>query len=322
MNIYPWQTSQWDFLQKARAHHRLAHALLFYGAKGLGKNALALIFIKALLCESKQSLPCGICKACHLFAANTHPDFFYIRPQEDAKTIKVEAIRNLSLELSKTATQTKKVILITPADAMQHATANALLKILEEPIGDTLFILICEQQDVLLPTIRSRCQKIYFYADQNVALQWLLQDARDVQTLEAQWFLSYAQGAPLTVGPYSVAELKTMRDTLFLKLLDIKNQKQSPLEVAQCYVKENITILVSLLFSLCMDLLRLQYVKDKECLVNKDQLSYLELLLAFCNAQHLIQWFQHLQQVQRWLNHPGINVQLLLEGIFIRWESQ
>ncbi|WP_153146374.1 DNA polymerase III subunit delta' [Dechloromonas sp. H13] len=174
MNFISLHSSTWGKLQAQRA--RLPHALLLIGQRGLGKFALAQAFAQGLLCESPadDGTACGRCLACNWFEQGNHPDYRLLQPQalgeeadaEDGKKkasqqITIDQVRGLDDFLNVGAHRAGlKVVVISPADAMNRNTANALLKTLEEPAPSTLFLLVSNEPLRLLPTIRSRCQVV------------------------------------------------------------------------------------------------------------------------------------------------------------------
>jgi DNA polymerase III subunit delta' len=174
----PWLLPQLTGLMSRRAH-----ALLLDGPAGLGQWELALALASARLCEAPGSAgACGSCPSCALLASRTHPDLLLLAPEvqllawdwpmgekqrneldskerKPSKDIRVEALRAAIEFCQRTSARGRaKVVLVYPAERMNHVSANALLKTLEEPAVDQLFILASEAAHLLLPTIRSRCQ--------------------------------------------------------------------------------------------------------------------------------------------------------------------
>lgn len=149
-------------LQKSFEHGRLAHAYLFEGGTGTGKAEFALWLAKHLFCTNlSENQPCNTCNNCVRINQNEHPDVLQIFP--DGQTIKVDQIRQLKEEFSKSGMETKqKVFLIQQADKMSTGAANSLLKFLEEPDGKVLAILETASLARILPTIQSRCQILHF----------------------------------------------------------------------------------------------------------------------------------------------------------------
>jgi DNA polymerase III subunit delta' len=214
--IYNWQFKLWRrFLDLAP---KFPHALLLLGPRGVGKFEFARAAAKFLLCQRAAaglSKACGECVACQLLAQGNHPDFFLIQPESESteaaegeaepsagekkkkpsKQIKISQIRDL-LDSIQTGTHQggRRVILLAPAESMNTATANALLKTLEEPPPDTVMLLVSSEPDRLLPTIRSRCQGLAFgEPDSALALAWL----REAEVADAADLLARYGGAPL-----------------------------------------------------------------------------------------------------------------------------
>lgn len=211
--VYPWQKQLWQNLNQGR--QKLHHAFLMHGRAGIGKYDFALNFSKALLCPNTDGNghACDKCPSCHWFDDESHPDFRLISPEQESspdedapvakktkkKTqISVAQIRELSdfLSLSSHQTSGLRIVLINPAEALNQASANALLKMLEEPAPGVIFILVAHQLQRLLPTILSRCQKVNMpVPDQVQALAWL--NMKGVPNPEQQ--LAYLEGSPIKV---------------------------------------------------------------------------------------------------------------------------
>ncbi|WP_180033495.1 MULTISPECIES: DNA polymerase III subunit delta' C-terminal domain-containing protein [Acinetobacter] len=158
--IYPWQQQVWDTL--TGRFPKLGHGLLFYGKKGCGKEAFAQQFLAWVLCLNRQpDGPCGECGSCQWLKADTHPNYVYISTDEDNKKqnakIKIEKIRDL-LPFVQQTVDGWRVIVIEPAEALNIASSNALLKTLEEPGENIVIILLADHYLKLPATIRSRLQ--------------------------------------------------------------------------------------------------------------------------------------------------------------------
>ncbi|HEY5799418.1 MAG TPA: DNA polymerase III subunit delta' [Burkholderiaceae bacterium] len=217
--LYPWQEADWDRLQQLAA--RLPHAILFHGAPGIGKAHFAEQFAQSMLCESRDARghACNACASCTWFVQHNHPDYRRVRPEaleEDggdseegeskaesktkaaktpSKDIKIDQIRALADFMNvSTHRSGKRVVLMYPAENLNGAAANALLKTLEEPPPDTVFLLVSGSLDRLLPTILSRCRKIALtQPDHASALAWLSEQG----VAEADSVLAEHGGAPL-----------------------------------------------------------------------------------------------------------------------------
>ena len=207
---------------------RLPHALLFHGAPGVGKLALAERFAQLLLCEKKGQgvAPCGACEGCRWLLAGNHPDARIVEPEavalalgrpapiaeegaeEQSKEkkkpslqIRIEQTRGLADFLNLASHRGgRRVAIVHPAEDMNAATANSLLKSLEEPPAGAMFILVSHRPARLLPTIRSRCVPVPVpLPEPKGAAAWLA--AQGVRAPE-RW-LAFAGGAPLRALDYA-----------------------------------------------------------------------------------------------------------------------
>lgn len=211
----PWITRQLGELVP-----RSGHAWLIHGPSGLGQYEIGLELARAWLCAAATPRgACGVCSSCHQVDARVHPDLFVLLPetlalekgwpldektQEDpdskkrkpSREIKVDAARAMvSFSQITRSGGTCKVVLIYPAERMNQVTANTLLKTLEEPPGESRFILCSEGADLLLATLRSRCQQYALrWPGQEEALAWLVEQG--MEPSEAAALLGVAGGRP------------------------------------------------------------------------------------------------------------------------------
>lgn len=148
-------------LKNAVRNSNILHSYLFFGTKGIGKNFFAKEFSKMVLCNSKNEKPCNKCKSCIEFNSNNNPDFFVIEP--DGSSIKIEQIRQMQKSiLEKPIESHKKVYIINDAETMTKEAQNCMLKTLEEPQDFIVIILIASNENNILPTVKSRCTKVFF----------------------------------------------------------------------------------------------------------------------------------------------------------------
>jgi DNA polymerase-3 subunit delta' len=157
--VYPWLNATFEHLSDRIAKKKLHHAILLQGPSGLGKACFALNLAQFLLCNNRLGAnTCGSCQSCQLNAANTHPDLHII---ESEKQIGVDQIRGAIKTLVGSAQMSgAKVLIIYQANKMTESSANALLKTLEEPTGNTFLLLTTDKPERILPTIKSRCEKL------------------------------------------------------------------------------------------------------------------------------------------------------------------
>ena len=153
-------------LKKFVAEKNFPHAVLFAGIEGIGKRKIAETCASILLCENPvNGEACGTCDSCKLMAAGSHPDFYVVEPEttKTARNIKIGQIRDLQREAFLRPIQAeRRVVIIDGAEFMNKAAANCILKTIEEPPSQTIFILLTANRSSLLLTIRSRCMTINF----------------------------------------------------------------------------------------------------------------------------------------------------------------
>lgn len=316
--IYPWQQSQWQQISAQYAQQRLPHALLFYGQQGLGKKDFASAVASGVLCESETLTACGVCRHCQLFRAGSHPDFYGVFPEENSKTIKVDQIRDLMGRLTQTAQLARyQVVIIEPAEAMNAAAANALLKTLEEPPGAVVIILISHRLGGVPVTILSRCQQFSFFATADQAtVNWLAPQINH----NAQQLLKMANQSPLLALELAKENYISLRDTLLQHLSAIYFENKNPLQDIDIFLKNDLSRVLQSWLLITMDLLRLQLNMTQDFLVNEDQLSSLQKLSQKIPQKNLLTMLEKLQLAWKSIHGSiAVNLNLLLEGIFLEW---
>jgi len=199
-------------LRAAAADQRLAHALLFAGPDGIGKRTVAVGLATWLHCsqrgvethsaethsaETHGAEACGSCAPCRQVAAGSHPDMQVVGIAAGRKEIGIDRIRELKrfMQLRPVA-GTAKIAIIDDAHMLTVAAQNALLKTLEEPPHGSLVILVASTADALLPTVRSRCQRIQFHPLSADAVEHLLVDRHGIDAATARALAAAADGSP------------------------------------------------------------------------------------------------------------------------------
>ena len=162
LNSFLGNTRIVEILRRAVSQDRLPHAMIFAGPSGVGKRTLAILLAQFVNCrDSDGKTACGKCSSCSKIRAGTHPDIREIQPE--GASIRIDPIRNLINEIAYQPFEARyRVVIIDPADQMQPAAANCLLKTLEEPPSRTIMILIAINPYMLLETIRSRARMLQF----------------------------------------------------------------------------------------------------------------------------------------------------------------
>lgn len=320
--IHPWNLSL--FRQFAAERERLPHALLLKGPAGVGKRDLALALAQWLLCEEPgEAGACGRCDACNWFSQGNHPDFRLVEPidpdaeesdkpaKKGGRQINVESIRAMTEFLTLSAHRGGwRTAVIHPAEHMNVAAANALLKTLEEPPPRVLLLLVTHQPGRLLPTVLSRCRQVAVKAPQTEeALTWL--DAAGVATPRA--VLAEAGGAPLAALAYADPERGVRRDA-FLDAL-ANPGKLDACALAQAN-KDALADVWGWLSRWLADLLAQRLAGRPRYFIDRHGAA--ERIGRQADLAGLLAFQGELTGAARWLRHP-LNAQMLLESWLIRY---
>lgn len=314
----------------------MPHAVLLHGQAGIGKRGLAMAFGQALLCSSPTSdgQACGRCEACHWIAQGNHPDFHLVRPEaldDDAeasedgkdskesskkkapsKIIRIEQIRRL-IDAVGVGTHRGgwRVVVMYPLDMLPVEAANALLKTLEEPPSNTLFLLITDRVDKLLPTILSRCRQFAVQPPSaGHALAWL----KEQGVADAQALLAESGNAPLAALEAASADERPQLAALIEQLA--RADRFEPLTAAEQLQKTPLPLVFGTLQRWLYDLIaqkmagRPRYFPDHatataECAARVDALALQTLQRAILERR-------------RHENHP-LAARLVLESVFLEY---
>lgn len=324
MTIYHWQQSIWQQLQQSS--ERLPHALLLYGQPGIGKLDFAKSLSQSLLCKSPQTdgKACGHCDSCHWFDDGSHPDFRDIHPEDEGddtgtkktkkkkkKIITVQQVRGLSdfMNLTSHNDVGLRIILIQPAETMNVESANALLKMLEEPANNAMFILVSHQLPRLLPTITSRCHKIAMpVPNVTEASAWLKSEG--VANAEAQ--LAYFANSPIQVKAQSdqFDGLKVCWQLL------AKGDQAEPARIANKLVTGSVEQGIIILQKWLYDIVSIH--STGETRYHLTQRKALEKLASQVNLTALFEFQKKIESIRKLASHP-LNHELQLETLLLEY---
>lgn len=320
--LFPWQASLWCRLSTRQQH---AHAYLFTGPAGIGKQALATRLMALLLCrEPISGTPCGQCKSCRLLHAGTHPDCFVLEPEEVDKAIRVDQVRDLVEFVGRTAQLGgRKVVLLHPAEAMNLNAANALLKCLEEPSGDTHLLLVSHQPARLLPTIKSRCvQQACPLPGREQSLNWLTRHLPELSAEHCALLLRLAGHSPLTALRLHGEGAVELYAKVIEDLKKLHKQQAFPSQLAESWHAAPLLLLFDWFSLWTLQLMRYQMAGNEAALEPDEMdkvLTYLARKASVRRVAALQDWL--LDQRQKVLAKSNLNRLLLLEALLVQWAS-
>lgn len=334
--ILPWHESALTTL--IQRGDKLPHALLIHGKSGIGKVEFAMALAQSLLCESPTAsgIACGECSACGWFQQSNHPDFRMLLPEamadeegaDDAtepeakaeakdkkksKEIKIDQIRAIGdfMTLS-THRNGFRVLLIQPAEALNPAAANALLKTLEEPAARTLILMVTDKLGRLLATIRSRCQRVLVPSpDIAMATTWLTS-----QNIEnADDALAEASGGPLDAVAYADRDYQALQRAFVAALSE---PKMDYVEAAQHFEKADLTTLITWLQTYVNDIISERMLGGVSH--HPRQVKAIKRIAAHIDLARVFRFESELRKTRRLINHP-LNARLLLEQLLIGYRQ-
>jgi DNA polymerase-3 subunit delta' len=320
---YPWQLDNWDAVMQQQNANRLPHALLVSGEKGSGKRHFVESLVRKLLCTANTDFACGDCKSCQLMLAGTHPGFIDITVEEKSKAIKIDQIRVLMDFSNKTAQIGNiKIAIIEPAEQMNANAANALLKCLEEPSGNSLIILLSHAPNRLLPTIRSRCQTLAMNKpNKEQSDKWLATFIADAN--QRQQLMMLANGNPLLALEYSDKEVIDAYKAIIQQLVAIQQGSQS---VVQCAAEVDKMVSSDLnLWLLMQQKIIWQLVQASlkvDVVISRELQAFTALFERSDFQKRAYKMLEDIQQAiteERSVSNP--NPLLLVEGLLIRWQA-
>ncbi len=255
--------SVWMRMERMLHRERMPQSLLLTGPRHAQIQAFVHRLIALMICQGTSHKPCGACKPCHLFIQGIHPDIQFIHQDTPTSPIKIEQIRELQERIYQTPQcGMLSIIVIEPADRLNHAAANALLKILEEPPEHIFFMLIAEQLRGLPATIISRCQQYRFSAPEVLVLENI-----DYFELEQFYANDSARG-----------ELFKQSSQIFDDLCGLVKKNISPTTLAAKWSKHALEDLLWFLYLLTAQMIRYQLLNEKPQ-QNMEKLAQLSNLL-------------------------------------------
>ena len=316
--LLPWHRRQWRLLGDACKNQRLGHALLLRGREGIGVTQFARRLAAALVCRdpSPGHRPCGSCQSCGLTAAGSHPDLIIVEPEEGKSTISVVQVRHLvdALGLAPKLAG-PKIALLSPAESLTREAANSLLKTLEEPPGDAVFLLVSHSSTKVPATVRSRCQRIDFAAPcRQEARQWLVEHVP--QAVDVELALDIAGGAPFRALAMMKEDQLLLRGKVFGSFVEAVTGQADPLAVAKVWRLFGTKEVLQWLTSFAADCIKLSQAASASRIVNRDLVSALTNLVQGVEPWRFYELWDCCIRLNRDQSEStGLNDQLLLEGV-------
>jgi DNA polymerase-3 subunit delta' len=308
----PWFATPCGEVNAAIAADRLAHGLLIHEDPGAGGLELARWIAQRVNCREPARAPCGECQECRWIAADQHPDVTRLSPEGDSTQILIQSVRDLAADLSLTSHgRGYKIAIVSPAEAMNHFAANALLKTLEEPPKRTVVLLVTSQPSRLLPTLRSRCSRLRLAGPTREVAAGFLEAARGA----GPWAeaLAATGAGPFTLLDADPAALAQLRNDTITTLRDIGSGNLQPPAVADRWAKSDLAIRLSCLESWVTDrIIETAPIRDVTHLSGAAMPPKICRLFEFSDAI----------RDMRKLAHTPVNKTIAVEALLWLWARQ
>lgn len=322
-----------EALRRALVGQRLHHAYLFAGPEGVGKGLTAQGLAEALLCSSP--LPdgdaCAACNACRRAASRQHPDLHVVERLTKGKTdererqIKIDQVRELQRSLGfKSYEGGRRVVLIIEPEKMNPATANALLKTLEEPGPDTHFVLVSAEAHRLLPTVISRCQRVRFRPLERALVARKLAELADIEPDEAHLLAGLAEGSVGKGMTLQGSALLDQREQIISRIDDPDGARRVPqlLDYAEALARPDRRAGLPLVFHLMRtwyrDVLLVREGLGDDALVHRDLAERLRRRAPQLPGPTVLDRLTLLNETEAAIFDRNANVRLSMESLVLR----
>ncbi len=322
-------------LERARLAGKVAHAYLFYGPDGVGKELLALAFAKALNCTAGEGAPCESCSSCKKIVSGNHPDVRLVASEQglidrgiiekQGRSATSRQIRNEQIDELAALFRHRpylgrfKVVIVADAQQMNDHCQNRFLKTLEEPSPDSVIILVTAQPEALLSTVRSRCQALSFGAVARESIAAFLVERHELDEKTAQVYAAMAQGSLGRAQALVLGNVLPLRDSIADVTTRISEcDLEDLLSTAEVHGRDRSALLqaLELLELWCRDMLLARLGAPAEMLVNLDRADNLRESVARTTPRRLMRWIESIRGT-RDSQRVNANPRLAMESLLL-----
>jgi DNA polymerase III subunit delta' len=305
-----------NFIKTVLSLDKVGHAYIFLGPGGVGKHKTSIEFIKLLNCPVKEYDKSCMCISCSKIDKVLHPDVFFIEKPQGRQNIPIEDIRALSARFALKSFESRFKIAVIDAEYLTHEASNALLKILEEPGEDTIFILIASNTKLLADTIISRCQILRFGPLSSHDFAAILNEEFKISAKETAFLFALSGG--------------NIKKALALKAKDAMAWKNM---VVDGFMKDSVCASFNLdsdpdkgdqeaacdiLFGFCRDIIIYKHTKDASLLINTDRSKEISELAETIDRRRIEFWISSIEEAKLHIKanvNPRLTASALKENL-------
>jgi DNA polymerase III subunit delta' len=322
-------------LERARLAGKVAHAYLFYGPDGVGKELLAVTFAKALNCTDAGREPCDQCASCRKISSGNHPDVRLVASEQGlidrevaekkGRGVPSRQIRNEQIDELAALFRHRpylgrfKVVIVADAQQMNDHCQNRFLKTLEEPSPDSVILMVTAQPEALLSTVRSRCQSLSFGALARGRIATFLVERNELDAKSAKVFAAMAQGSLGRAQALVTGNILPLRDSIADVTVRISEcDLEDLLSAAESHGRDRSTLLqaLELLELWCRDMLFVRLGAPTEMLVNIDRADHLQESVGRTTPRRLMRWIESIRRT-RDSQRVNANPRLAMESLLL-----
>ena len=287
--LYPWMNLHWKKLNSMKKNSRLPHCLLLNGRSGIGKEDLAFLFAKKLLCENENiehCFPCNLCNSCVLFEEKSHPDFFSVTD----KKILFDQVKKATAFLLKTnSVSSVNVLIMSKAENITVSGVNAFLKILEDSSKNAVIIFISDNIAHVASTLASRCLIINFFLDKDIIFKWFVEHV-GITSQKASFLLKLFYFSPL-LALKEHENVFFVRDLIMDGLTNYFNYGFLPFDNLQKIKDKEAGCFMQIFFSIMSDVIKIRLCFSQDHITNIDLYDDLLFLSKKLELNDAFKWF-------------------------------
>jgi DNA polymerase III subunit delta' len=324
------QESAVNIFTQILASNRLSHAYIFAGPSGVGKFLFARTLAKILICENGEKdkwvvKGCSKCRACKLADKNSNPNLRIVEVEKGNQEINIEAVRDIEKELMLMPFyKSYRIFIINDAERMSEESANAFLKTLEEPVKNTVIIMVVSKLAALLPTILSRCQIIRFYPIQLEPMKEYLMKHLKIGSKQASFLTNLCYGSIGDAIRLHSRDMLSQRDLLIDGLMERDRNRLTNrvVDYARSNARDNEGIRQEIIWQLKIigffvrDVLWITYGLADSKLFNSDKISEVKKYQKAHDITQVEKLIYKLLESERYLRYNA-NINLVVDNLFI-----